>query len=36
MIGTKTGTGGSSGARYLHSRLDMRYYPALWELRSVL
>ena len=36
MIGTKTGTGGSSGAHYLRSRLDMRYYPLLWELRSVL
>jgi tryptophan 2,3-dioxygenase len=36
MIGTKTGTGGSSGADYLRSRLDVRYYPLLWELRSVL
>lgn len=36
MIGTKTGTGGSSGASYLRSRLDIRYYPALWELRSWL
>jgi len=36
MIGTKTGTGGSSGATYLRSRLDLRYYPVLWELRSVL
>jgi tryptophan 2,3-dioxygenase len=36
MIGTKTGTGGSSGARYLRSRLDIRYYPLLWELRSAL
>ena len=36
MIGTKTGTGGSSGAEYLRSRLDLRYYPLLWELRSVL
>jgi len=36
MIGTKTGTGGSSGAAYLRSRLDMRYYPDLWELRSWL
>jgi tryptophan 2,3-dioxygenase len=36
MIGTKTGTGGSSGASYLRSRLDLRYYPALWEMRSVL
>ena len=36
MIGTKTGTGGSSGADYLRSRLEVRYYPLLWELRSVL
>jgi tryptophan 2,3-dioxygenase len=36
MIGAKTGTGGSSGATYLRSRLDLRYYPLLWELRSHL
>ena len=36
MIGTKTGTGGSSGAEYLRSRLELRYYPLLWELRSHL
>ncbi len=36
MIGAKTGTGGSSGAEYLRSRLDLRYYPLLWDLRSVL
>jgi tryptophan 2,3-dioxygenase len=36
MIGDKSGTGGSSGARYLRSRLDLRYYPILWELRSRL
>jgi tryptophan 2,3-dioxygenase len=36
MIGTKTGTGGSSGASYLRSRLDLRYFPALWEMRSLL
>jgi len=36
MIGSRTGTGGSSGAGYLRSRLDLRYYPLLWELRSVL
>ena len=36
MIGTKTGTGGSSGADYLRSRLDLRYFPLLWDLRSVL
>jgi tryptophan 2,3-dioxygenase len=36
MIGTKTGTGGSAGAAYLRTRLEMRYYPILWELRSWL
>jgi tryptophan 2,3-dioxygenase len=36
MIGGKVGTGGSSGATYLRSRLPLRYYPLLWELRSRL
>jgi tryptophan 2,3-dioxygenase len=36
MIGTKTGTGGSSGSGYLRSRLPLQYYPVLWELRSQL
>jgi tryptophan 2,3-dioxygenase len=36
QIGTKSGTGGSSGAPYLRSRLDLRFYPELWELRSLL
>ena len=36
MIGSKTGTGGSSGSGYLRSRLSMRYYPLLWDLRSNL
>jgi tryptophan 2,3-dioxygenase len=36
MIGTKSGTGGSAGAAYLRSRLEMHYYPQLWELRSIL
>ncbi len=36
MIGTKTGTGGSSGGAYLRSRLPLRYYPLLWGLRSDL
>jgi tryptophan 2,3-dioxygenase len=36
MIGRKTGTGGSAGASYLRSRLDLRYYPLLWDLRSSL
>ena len=36
MIGAKTGTGGSTGAQYLRGRVDLRYYPALWEMRSML
>ncbi len=36
MIGSKTGTGGSTGAGYLRSRLDLKYYPLLWDLRSAL
>jgi len=36
MIGAKSGTGGSSGATYLRSRVPMQYYPVLWELRSEL
>jgi tryptophan 2,3-dioxygenase len=36
QIGTRSGTGGSTGAPYLHRRLDLRYYPLLWELRDRL
>jgi tryptophan 2,3-dioxygenase len=36
MIGGKTGTGGSTGAAYLRTRLDLKYYPLLWSLRSEL
>ena len=36
MIGGRSGTGGSSGSSYLRSRLDLRYFPLLWELRSDL
>ena len=36
MIGGKTGTGGSTGAEYLRSRLGLKYYPLLWGLRSEL
>jgi tryptophan 2,3-dioxygenase len=36
QIGTKSGTGGSSGASYLRSRVELRYYPELWELRNRL
>jgi tryptophan 2,3-dioxygenase len=36
QIGTKSGTGGSTGAPYLHRRVPLRYYPLLWELRDWL
>ncbi|MFL6023667.1 MAG: tryptophan 2,3-dioxygenase family protein [Marmoricola sp.] len=36
MIGDKGGTGGSSGAGYLRSRLALKFYPLLWDLRSAL
>jgi tryptophan 2,3-dioxygenase len=36
MIGGKSGTGGSSGAGYLRTRLEMRYFPLLWGVRSDL
>jgi len=36
QIGTKQGTGGSAGGAYLRSRIELRFYPELWELRSRL
>ncbi len=36
QIGTKSGTGGSTGAPYLRGRLPMRFYPLLWEMRDDL
>jgi tryptophan 2,3-dioxygenase len=36
QIGAKTGTGGSTGASYLRTTLDKRFYPELWGLRSDL
>ena len=36
QIGSKTGTGGSTGASYLRTTLDKRFYPELWDLRSYL
>ncbi|GAA4904806.1 tryptophan 2,3-dioxygenase [Stackebrandtia albiflava] len=36
QIGTKPGTGGSAGGAYLRSRVELRCYPELWELRSAL
>jgi tryptophan 2,3-dioxygenase len=36
QIGSKTGTGGSTGASYLRTTIDKRFYPELWGLRSYL
>jgi len=36
QIGYKQGTGGSTGATYLRSRRDLRFFPLLWELRTEL
>ncbi len=36
QIGSKTGTGGSTGAQYLRSTLSKRFYPELWDVRSQL
>lgn len=36
MIGSKTGTGGSSGAAYLRTTTDRPFFPALWEVRNRL
>lgn len=36
QIGSKSGTGGSTGASYLRTTLDKRFYPELWALRSYL
>lgn len=36
QIGAKGGTNGTAGAIHLRSRLDVRFYPELWEMRSQL
>ncbi len=35
-IGRRPGTGGSEGMAYLDTTLNERFYPVLWEVRSVL
>jgi tryptophan 2,3-dioxygenase len=35
-IGMRTGTGGSSGVSYLRSTLDKKFFPELWEARSLM
>jgi hypothetical protein len=36
MIGGLTGTGGSSGAKYLRSTLERPFWPDLWAVRDRL
>ena len=36
LIGTKHGTGGSDGVRYLQSTVKKRAFPLLWEVRGML
>lgn len=36
QIGTRPGTGGSTGATYLRGRLGLRFFPELWALRGAL
>ncbi|MEY4631932.1 MAG: hypothetical protein RIQ81_2052 [Pseudomonadota bacterium] len=36
MIGSRRGTGGSSGVDYLSKTLSKRFFPELWQLRSDL
>ncbi|MGM0554852.1 MAG: tryptophan 2,3-dioxygenase [Myxococcota bacterium] len=36
LIGTKHGTGGSPGVKYLNSTLSKRAYPLLWQVRGML
>ena len=36
MIGMKPGTGGSLGVGYLQTTLERRFFPELWEVRTVL
>lgn len=36
LIGTKQGTGGSPGVKYLESTLQKRAFPMLWEVRGML
>jgi tryptophan 2,3-dioxygenase len=36
QIGTRPGTGGTSGSRYLRATLDKYYFPDLWYARTAL
>ena len=34
IIGSKHGTGGTSGVPYLQKALSLRFYPELWDVRT--
>ncbi|MBI1330704.1 MAG: tryptophan 2,3-dioxygenase [Alphaproteobacteria bacterium] len=34
IIGSKPGTGGTSGVSYLKKALELRFYPELWDVRT--
>lgn len=36
MIGTRRGTGGSSGVNYLTQTLSKRFFPEIWSVRSLM
>ena len=36
VIGVRMGTGGSAGASYLKHTLDKKFFPELWEARTLL
>ncbi len=36
IIGSKPGTGGTSGVAYLKKALELRFYPELWDVRTEL
>jgi len=36
IIGFKSGTGGSSGVPFLRRALEIRFFPELWEVRTLL
>jgi tryptophan 2,3-dioxygenase len=36
QIGRRPGTGGSEGLAYLDTTIERRFYPVLWEVRSIL
>ena len=36
IIGNKRGTGGTAGVSYLQKALEIRFFPELWDVRTVL